>query len=55
MATHSPILASIPDADIIEVGGRGIRRVSWDDLDLVDHWRRYLNDPRGYLRHLIPR
>lgn len=51
-ATHSPILAATPGADIIEVGERGCRRTTWDQLDLVDHWRRYLTEPAAYLRHL---
>lgn len=51
-ATHSPILASTPDADIIEVGEHGMRRVKWADLELVDHWRRYLENPASYLRHI---
>ena len=49
-ATHSPILASTPDADIIEVGEHGMSRVKWEDLELVDHWRRYLTNPHAYLR-----
>lgn len=52
-ATHSPILAATPDADIIEVGEHGARRTAWDRLEMVDHWRRYLSDPGKYLRHLI--
>jgi predicted ATPase len=52
-ATHSPILASTPGADIIEVGDHGFRRSTWAELDLVDHWRRYLNNPENYLRRLI--
>jgi predicted ATPase len=52
-ATHSPILASMPGADIIEVGPHGMERIEWGDLDLVNHWRRYLDDPRSYLRHLL--
>ncbi|MBI1759687.1 MAG: ABC transporter [Actinobacteria bacterium] len=52
-ATHSPILASTPGADIIEVGEHGMRRTRWDRLDLVDHWRRYLQRPDAYLRHLL--
>ncbi|CAL9545429.1 hypothetical protein SUDANB171_04308 [Streptomyces sp. enrichment culture] len=52
-ATHSPILASTPGADIIEVGDHGYRRTRWEDLELVDHWRRYLADPHAYLRHII--
>jgi len=52
-ATHSPILASVPGADIIEVGEYGYRRAAWGDLDLTGHWRRYLADPEAYLRHLL--
>ncbi|MCI2424024.1 AAA family ATPase [Saccharopolyspora sp. K220] len=51
-ATHSPILAATPGADIIEVGEHGTHRRKWDELDIVDHWRRYLNDPNTYLRHI---
>jgi predicted ATPase len=52
-ATHSPILASTPGADIVELGPRGLRHCQWEDLDIVDHWRRYLGSPHSYLRHLI--
>lgn len=52
-ATHSPILASAPGADLIEVGDHGFRRSSWEGLQLVEHWRRYLDHPDAYLRHLI--
>jgi predicted ATPase len=52
-ATHSPILASTPGADIVEAGLHGLRRVEWADLELVDHWRRYLGNPHLYLRHLL--
>lgn len=51
-ATHSPILAATPGAEIIEIGDDGIRRTKWEDLELVEHWRRYLLDPQSYLRHL---
>jgi predicted ATPase len=51
-ATHSPILAATPGADIIEVGEHGFRRVRWEDLELVAHWRRYLDNPAAYLRHI---
>ncbi|MET0196372.1 ABC transporter [Rhodococcus sp. RS1C4] len=52
-ATHSPVLASVPGADIVEVGDHGLRRTSWEELELVAHWRRYLADPSMYLRHLL--
>lgn len=51
-ATHSPLLASIPGADIVQIGEEGFRRTAWDKLELVDHWRRYLHDPNSYLKHL---
>lgn len=51
-ASHSPILAATPGADIIEVGAHGYRRTSWDKLELVQHWRRYLETPDFYLHHL---
>lgn len=52
-ATHSPILASVPGADIIELDDAGMRRTTWDQLELVEHWRRYLEHPGAYLRHLL--
>jgi predicted ATPase len=52
-ATHSPLLASLPGADIIELGEFGYRRTAWAELDLTDHWRRYLTSPEAYLRRLL--
>lgn len=52
-ATHSPILAATPGADIIEVSPHGLRRTRWAELQLVDHWRRFLATPDAYLRHLL--
>ena len=51
--THSPLLCALPGAAIFELGDHGIRSVQWEDLELVDHWRRYLNDPDSYLRHIV--
>lgn len=52
-AIHSPVLAATPDADIIEIGEHGFRRTTWEGVQLVDHWRCYLECPDSYLRHLI--
>ncbi len=51
-ATHSPVLAAMPGARVLEAGPWGLRETAWADLALVDHWRRYLADPSAYLRHL---
>jgi predicted ATPase len=52
-ATHSPLLAAMPGATILEVGDWGIRRTTWEELELVQHWRRYLEAPGRYLRHVL--
>lgn len=53
LATHSPILAAIPGATVLEFDDAGIHRRQWDDLEMVDHYRRFLQVPERYLRHLI--
>ena len=53
MATHSPILAAVPEANVLELGPWGIRPATWDDLSLVVAWRQFMRDPRAFLRHLI--
>jgi predicted ATPase len=52
-ATHSPVLSAFPGATIYQLDAAGIGPVSWRELDLVDHWRRYLSDPGAYLRHTL--
>ena len=52
-ATHSPILAALPGATILELGDGGIREVEWEDLDLVRSHRGFLDSPQRYLRHLL--
>jgi predicted ATPase len=51
-ATHSPLLCSLPGATVLEVGEHGIRPAQWEELDLVRHWRGFLEAPGRYLRHL---
>ncbi len=51
-ATHSPLLAALPGATIWELGEFGIRTSRWDELQLVDHWRRFLARPDAYLHPL---
>lgn len=52
LSTHSPILAAVPGADIYELGPWGMRRSAYDDLEMVDSWRRFMAAPERYLRHL---
>ena len=53
VATHSPVLAAVPGARVLELGLWGIRPASWEDLSLVVAWRQFMRDPRGFFRHLI--
>jgi predicted ATPase len=47
------VLAAMPGATILEVGEWGLREAAWEELELVQHWRRYLEEPQRYLRHVI--
>lgn len=52
-ATHSPVLASLPGAHIMELGDWGIRETSWEELEIVRNHRSFLEDPGRYFRHLF--
>jgi predicted ATPase len=54
IATHSPLLVSLPGATLLQLGDQGITTVeSYDDLALVKDWRAFLSGPGRYLRHLV--
>ncbi|HET8594757.1 MAG TPA: AAA family ATPase [Intrasporangium sp.] len=52
IATHSPVVASLPGATILEFDAEGVHERAWEDLDVVEHHRRFLEAPERYLRHL---
>ena len=52
-ATHSPVLASLPGATLLQVDGTGMHEVAYDDLELVRDWRSFLDDPQRFHRHLL--
>jgi predicted ATPase len=53
VATHSPVLAAVPGANVLELGPWGIQPASWEDLSLVVAWRQFMRDPQGFFRHLV--
>jgi predicted ATPase len=53
VATHSPVVAAVPGAQILELGSWGLRPARWDELELVESWRQFLDEPLSFLRHLI--
>lgn len=52
VATHSPVVAAVPGANILELGDWGLRAARWEDLNLVAAWRHFLADPVSYFHHL---
>ena len=52
ISTHSPILASLPGALILEFTATGIEQQNFNELELVKNWRLFLDAPERYLRHL---
>ena len=53
LATHSPVVAAIPGARILQLDGAGWHETAWEDLDLVQHYRSFLAEPMRYLRHVL--
>ena len=53
IATHSPLLMRMPAATIYELGHDGIHRCSYDDLTVVNLWRRFLASPERLLETLF--
>lgn len=54
VATHSPLLVSLPDATLLQLGTSGISKVErYEDLELVKDWRAFLSGPGRYLRYLL--
>jgi predicted ATPase len=53
LATHSPVLAALPGALIYELGDDGFTERRWADLDLVQDWQAFFDDPDRLLHHLL--
>lgn len=53
VATHSPALMAFPDACLYELDESGVRATEYDDLAVVQLWRRFLDNPDSILRHLF--
>lgn len=54
VATHSPLLVTLPGATLIEFDEAGFRAVDgFENLALVRQWRAFLTEPNRYFRHLL--
>ncbi|MFE7226439.1 AAA family ATPase [Nocardioides sp. NPDC057577] len=54
IATHSPILLSVPGAKILQFDEDGrVEEVAYDDAEPVNLTRRFLSNPERYLRYVL--
>jgi predicted ATPase len=54
VATHSPLLVTLPGAALIEFDEAGFRRINgFENLNLVQQWRAFLTVPNRCLRDLL--
>lgn len=52
IATHSPILLAIPNAEIIQMDQDGMSRIGFEDSEAVRAMREFLADPTGVVEYL---
>lgn len=53
VATHSPILLALPDAQILHFGEDGIEEVAYEDTESFQVMSRFINDRERTLRRLL--
>ncbi len=53
IATHSPILLTIPDSEIFEFSENGISKVHYKDTEHYQITRNFLENPEKMLRYLL--
>lgn len=52
-ATHSPLVAAIPGAQLLELTNTGIEERQWGDLETVQLWRSFMERPEKFFDKLI--
>lgn len=52
IATHSPIVAAVPDATIYEILDQELVEVAYDDISGIRMMKQFLNHKEQFLRHL---
>nr|MDD6336121.1 AAA family ATPase [bacterium] len=50
VCTHSPVLAAIPGADLIELSAAGAARCTYEQLDSIRYLKMFLANPEGMFR-----
>ncbi len=52
IATHSPVLAAIPNADIYELNDCIFNKVPYEELDMIRDLKSFINNPDVFTRNL---
>lgn len=53
ISTHSPILLGLPDAQIMSFDDEYIHEIDYEDTKPFQIYRRFLNDPDGFLKEVF--
>lgn len=53
IATHSPILMTFPEAQILEFSDKGIKEVEYKDTEHFKITKSFLESPERMLRYLL--
>ncbi|MCD4827015.1 MAG: AAA family ATPase [Acholeplasmataceae bacterium] len=51
LATHSPVLAAIPNASIYEIKNHQFVETNYEDIESINLLKNFLNDKERFLRH----
>ncbi len=51
--THSPILLSVPEADIWSFDGEGVQRCTYEETESYRIMKRFINDREGFVARLL--
>lgn len=52
IATHSPILTTLPDSKILSIENGNLEQVLYDEVEQFSLMKDFLNHPQSYLNHL---
>ena len=53
MATHSPILLALPEAQIVHFGEGGLEEVAYEDTESYQVMSRFINDRERTIARLL--
>ena len=53
IATHSPLLVAYPDSLILTLDDDGVHETIYDEVEHVQMYRAFLDNPERFLRHLL--